>query len=193
MIPVQSNVRHGFLAVLCAAALAGSALIGASPAFAQSTDTAEAPAEQGTTIAFGSRQQNTDAPIDVTSERLDVDENANTALFTGDVVAVQDTMTLYAPWVKVFYKEDQSGISHLIAKDGVTLIQGDEAAEGEEATYDLEKEVIVMTGDVLVTQRLSAIAADKMTVQLDDGTALMKGRVKTLLRTNDTGDKKEDE
>ena len=155
---------------------------------AQSQTEAE---ETGTSIAFGSRKQNTDAPIDVTSATLAVDENANTALFTGDVVVVQDNMTLYAPWVKVFYLEDQSGISHMHARQGVTLIQGEEAAEGEEADYDLEKDVIVMRGDVLVTQKLSAIAADKMTVKLEDGTALMTGRVKSLLRTN-SNNKKDD-
>lgn len=145
----------------------------------------------GTSIAFGNRQQDTDAPIDVTSAQLAIDEDANTALFTGDVVVVQDTMTMYAPWVKVFYLEDQSGISHVQARDGVTLIQGDEAAEGAEADYDLAGDTIVMRGDVLVTQRLSAIAADKMTIDLEDGTALMTGRVKSLLRTNSnpqTGD-----
>lgn len=186
MIPLRSALS----AALCALTLAT-----AMPAAAQTVDS-EAPAtadksERGTSIAFGSRKQDTDAPIDVTSKRLDVDENANTALFTGDVVAVQDTMTLYAPWVKVFYKEDQSGISHLIAKDGVTLIQDDEAAEGETANYNLEDEIIVMTGDVLVTQKLSAIASDKMTVWLDDGTALMTGRVKTLLRPNSNSDSSE--
>ncbi len=143
-----------------------------------------AQSEGETEIAFGSREQNTDAPIEVVSETLAINENENTALFTGDVVVKQDQMTLYAPWVKVFYLEDQSGISHMEAREGVTLIQGDEAAEGENADYDLVKDVIVMTGDVLVTQRLSAIASDKMTVTLEDGKALMTGRVRSLLRTS---------
>ena len=139
--------------------------------------------DAGTSIAFGDRKQDTEAPIDVTSAQLAIDEVANTALFTGDVVVVQDTMTLYAPWVKVFYNQDQSEISNMKATGGVTLIQNEEAAEGEEADYDIENGTLVMTGDVLVTQKLSAIAADKMTIKMDDGTALMTGRVKTLLRT----------
>lgn len=143
----------------------------ANPTFAQ------------TSIAFGSAEQDTDAPIDVTSERLEVDEKANTALFTGDVVVVQDQMTLYAPRVTVYYSDDQSEISLMEARGGVTLIQGEEAAEGENADYDLEKDLIIMTGDVLVTQKLSAISSDKMTVRLEDGTALMTGRVRSLLRT----------
>lgn len=172
--------------LLCVLSATLTLSIGASLQ-AQDTD-----AEAGTSIAFGDRKQDTDAPIDVTSATLAVDENANTALFTGDVVVVQDTMTMYAPWVKVFYLEDQSGISHMHAKDGVTLIHGDEAAEGETADYDLQKDVIIMNGDVLVTQKLSAIAADKMTIKLEDGTALMTGRVKSLLRTNSTKKKDDD-
>ena len=163
-----------------------------SPELSAQTEAEAETEETGTSIAFGTRKQDTDAPIDVTSAKLAVDENANTALFTGDVVVVQDTMTLYAPWVKVFYLEDQSGISHMHARDGVTLIQGEEAAEGEEADYDLEKDIIVMRGDVLVTQKLSAIASDKMTVKLEDGTALMTGRVKSLLRTNSNNKKDDD-
>lgn len=143
--------------------------------------------EQGTSIAFGSRKQNTDAPIDVTSARLEVDENTNTALFTGDVVVVQDQMTIYAPRVLVFYNEDQDEISHMEATGGVTMIQGEEAAEGERADYDVINDTIVMTGDVLVTQKLSAIASEKMTVKLETGTALMVGRVRTLLRTKSGG------
>ena len=149
-----------------------------SLALAQDTD-----AQEGTTIAFGDRQQDTSAPIDVTSKQLAIDEENNTALFTGDVVVIQDTMTLYAPWVKVFYNDEQSDIQSMKATGGVTIIQNEEAAEAEEADYDLQNEVMVMTGDVLVTQKLSAIASDKMTITLDDGTALMTGRVKTLLRT----------
>ena len=171
--------------VACVLALGITAIV-APVANAQDSE------DSGTTIAFGNRKQDTDAPIDVTSEKLAIDETANTALFTGDVVVVQGTMTLYAPWVKVFYNEAQDGISNMRAKGGVTLIQNEEAAEGEEAVYDLEKEVMVMTGDVLVTQKLSAIAADKMTIKMDDGTALMTGRVKTLLRTS-TNKKKDDD
>lgn len=140
----------------------------------------------GTEIAFGTREQNTDAPIEVTSESLAINEKENTALFTGDVVVNQDEMTLYAPWIKVFYLEDQSGISHMQAREGVTLVQGDEAAEGDSADYDLVTDVIVLSGNVLVTQRLSAISSDKMTVNLEDGKAVMAGRVKSLLRTNNT-------
>ncbi len=42
---------------------------------------------------------------------------------------------------------------------------------------------IVMTGNVLLDQGPNALSADKMTVQLSDGTAQMAGRVKTIIQT----------
>jgi lipopolysaccharide export system protein LptA len=58
-----------------------------------------------------------------------------------------------------------------------------DAAEGDEAIYTLADRVVVMTGDVLLTQEQSAISGEVLTVQLDDGTGVMEGRVRTILQT----------
>ncbi|MFK7874551.1 MAG: lipopolysaccharide transport periplasmic protein LptA [Paracoccaceae bacterium] len=137
---------------------------------------------QGTSVGFGNGAQDTDQPVEVTSDQLDVDQNVGTALFTGNVVVVQGEMQLAAPSVLVIYNEDQSEIDRIEATGGVTLLSGPDAAEGERADYTLGDGVILMTGDVLLTQGPNAITSDRMTVQLDDGTALMQGRVKSILQ-----------
>jgi lipopolysaccharide export system protein LptA len=137
---------------------------------------------QGTSVAFGTMQRDTDAPVEVTSEQLSVDQATGTAIFTGDVLIGQGDMRLSAPRVLVVYKEGQSGIERLEATGGVTLVSGLDAAESERADYDIDTGVIVMTGDVLLTQGANALTADRMTVRLDDGTAQMAGRVKTVLQ-----------
>ena len=63
------------------------------------------------------------------------------------------------------------------------LVSGADAAEAHRADYSVEEGVIVMTGNALLSQGQSAITADKITVNLDDGTAQMQGRVKTILQT----------
>jgi lipopolysaccharide export system protein LptA len=57
------------------------------------------------------------------------------------------------------------------------------AAEALRADYDIDSGTIVMTGDVLLTQGPSALTAQKMTVDLKNGSAHMSGRVKTILQT----------
>ena len=138
---------------------------------------------QGTKVAFGTLRQDTSAPVEVTANELNVDQNTGAAVFTGDVVIGQGDMRLSAPRVLVTYLEDQAGIERLEATGGVTLVSGPDAAESQRADYDIETGVIVMTGDVLMTQGNSALSADRMTVNLDDGTARMQGRVKTILQT----------
>lgn len=138
---------------------------------------------QGTSVGFGAIQQDTDAPVEVTADNLSVDQNTGTATFTGNVVIGQGEMRLSAPKVRVKYNETQSGIERLVASGGVTLVSGPDAAESQDADYDVAAGVIVMTGDVLLTQGLSALTSERMTVNLDDGTARMTGKVKTILQT----------
>lgn len=138
---------------------------------------------QGTKVAFGTIQQDTSAPVEVSADELNVDQDTGEAIFTGNVVIGQGEMRLSAARVLVIYRQDQAGIERLEATGGVTLVSGADAAESQRADYDIDSGTIVMTGDVLMAQGKSAISADRMTVDLDGGTARMQGRVKTILQT----------
>jgi lipopolysaccharide export system protein LptA len=138
---------------------------------------------QGTSVAFGGASRNKDAPVEVTADNLDVDQQSGTAIFTGNVVIGQGDLRLSAAKVRVINRPDGSGISRMIGSGGVTLVSGPDAAEARDADYDIDAGTIIMTGDVLLTQGASALTSDKMVVNLNDGTARMTGRVKTILQT----------
>nr|WP_227269268.1 lipopolysaccharide transport periplasmic protein LptA [Roseobacter sp. H9] len=140
---------------------------------------------QGTQVAFGSIQQNSGLPVEVTSENLSVDQAAGTATFTENVVIVQGEMRLSANRVLVVYDTDARDVERIEATGDVILISGEDAAESERADYNVDDGTIVMTGNVLVVQGPSALTSDRMTVQLDAGTAQMSGRVRTVLQTGD--------
>lgn len=137
---------------------------------------------QGTDMAFGTVSRDPDAPVEVTADHLAVDDNAGSAVFSSNVIVGQGDMRITAPRVEVRYKADGSGIESVVATGGVTLVSGEDAAEGERADYDIETGVIVMRGNVLVTRGLNAISSDTMTVNMDTGRARMEGRVKSVLQ-----------
>lgn len=137
---------------------------------------------QGTEVGFGSIQADTDAPVEVTSDDLSVNNGDGTALFSGNVIVGQGDMRLTAPRVLVVYNEGRTGIARMEARGGVTLVSGEEAAEAQQADYDVEAATVVMTGNVLLTQGLNALTSDRMVVNLEDGTARMTGRVKTVIQ-----------
>lgn len=140
-----------------------------SPAAAQQAD-----------IRFGGLQQDTSLPVEVTSESLSVDQATGAALFTGDVLVTQGDMRLQAGTIRVEYAADGAGISRLIASDGVTLVSPTDAAEASEAVYTIATGLVVMTGNVLLTQGQAAISGQSLTVNLTDGTGTMTGGVKTI-------------
>lgn len=137
---------------------------------------------QGAQVAFGSSQQDSSLPVEVTSDNLNVNQADGTAIFTGNVIIGQGEMRLTAPRVLVVYLEDQSGIERLQATGGVTLVSGEDAAEAARANYNIETGLIEMYGDVLLVQGINALTADKMFVNTRNGTARMTGRVKTVLQ-----------
>jgi len=137
---------------------------------------------QGSQVAFGNSQQDSNLPVEVTAETLDVNQNDNTAVFTGNVVIGQGEMRLSAPRVLVVYKADQSGIQRLEARGGVTIVSGQDAAEGREADYNIDSGMIELRGSVLLVQGPQALTSDQMMVDTRAGTARMTGDVKTVLQ-----------
>ncbi|RDW13041.1 lipopolysaccharide transport periplasmic protein LptA [Paracoccus thiocyanatus] len=146
-----------------------SLVLAAGPASAQAT-------------GFG-RAEDIKAPVEVTADSLRVDQKTGQAVFSGNVLIGQGAMRLSADSVTVTYAQGgQDRISALHAQGNVTLASGDDAAEAQAADYDVETGAIVLTGDVLLSQGGNVLAGDKVTVDLESGTANASGRVRSVLQ-----------
>jgi len=136
-----------------------------------------------TNIALGGINADPNAPVEVTADTLNVDQDSRTAKFSGNVVIGQGDMRMSAAEVEVFYDEATGQIARFVASGGVTFVTATEAAESQTADYDLTAGVLIMSGEVLLTQGLNALSAETMIVNLRDGTAQMQGRVRTVFQT----------
>ncbi|TCO69934.1 lipopolysaccharide transport periplasmic protein LptA [Rhodovulum euryhalinum] len=140
---------------------------------------------QGAEIAFGALAHDRTQPVEVTAERLSVDQTDGTAVFTGGVLVGQGDMRLSADQVLVVYDSPEAAsrrIARMEASGKVVLALGAEAAEAERAVYTIDSGTIVMTGSVLLTQGQSAISGERLVVDLNRGTGAMEGRVRTVLQ-----------
>lgn len=110
-------------------------------------------------------------PIDITANRLDINDDNKSALFTGGVVANQEGATLNAPEMAVTYSGDvgpnaepgqnsQGQLKQIVAKESVTMQQpSGESATCHTATFDAENHTVLLEGDVVLAQ-----GADKRAV-----------------------------
>lgn len=130
-------------------------------------------------VAFGNLRQDTSLPVDVSADKLSVDNASGSALFEGNVEVVQGEMRLKAAQVAVRYNEDRSAIAQMHATGGVTIASLGDAAQSNEALYTIDSGIIVMTGDVLLTQGPNVLSGQKFDLNLKTGSGVMEGRVST--------------
>lgn len=133
-------------------------------------------------VEFGGLAQDPTQPVSVDADSLSVNQADGSATFNGNVRVAQGEMRLGAQAIRVIYGEEEGEIRSLDATGGVTLANGQIAAEAQTATYTIASGKVEMTGDVLLTQGQSTIAGQKLIIDLQAGTGTMEGRVQTLFR-----------
>lgn len=134
-----------------------------------------------TQMALGGLAADPDAPVEITSERLSVDQATGRATFEGEVLIGQGEMKISAATVEVVYDDATGEISRLEAEGGVTFVTPTEAAEADRAVYDIAGGNLTLTGDVLLTQARTALSSQSMVIDLAAGTAQLEGQVRTVI------------
>ncbi len=140
---------------------------------------------------------NSSEPIDIVSQRLDVNELQKTALFTGNVKAVQATSSLSSPEMLVTYEGsavaagDQANaknatpqvgggkVKRVIAKNPVVLSQADgQTVTSRAADFDAQAQTAVLEGDVVMVQVPDKRATgDRADIDQAADTVLLTGNV----------------
>ncbi len=119
---------------------------------------------------------NSDAPIDLTADRLEVQERADRAMFSGNVKVRQDELTLDTSRLTVAYSSSGGvQIKRLDASGGVTVRSPSETARGTFGIYDLDRKLITLVGDVVLQREGSSISGQRLVIDLDSGRAIIDG------------------
>ncbi len=119
---------------------------------------------------------NTNAPVTVASDRIEVQDRADRAIFSGNVVATQSDLTLNAARITVAYTNRQGiQIERLDASGGVTVRSPSETARGQFAVYDLNNRLITLVGGVTLTRGASRVSGGRLVIDLSTGRAVMDG------------------
>lgn len=114
-------------------------------------------------------------PVEVTSDRLEVDDLAQTLVFIGNAVATQDDVTIQGNRLTVKYKGEKREIEQVIAEGDVRIQQGSRVAVGERAVLYHPEERIVLTGSPEVRDGDNFVKGQEITVFLNDKRSVVKG------------------
>ena len=148
---------------LVRAAVIAAAMVAVSPAVGQ---------DPGSSL----RGHDADAPVDVGADRIEVQDRADRAVFSGNVVVRQGGLTLNAARLTV--ASSSAGgieIERIDASGGVTMRSASETARGQFAVYDLRRRLITVIGGVTLTRGDSNINGGRLVIDLNSGRAVMDG------------------
>jgi lipopolysaccharide export system protein LptA len=144
------------------------------------------------------RQQNSDQPINISSDTLEVQQDKQLAIFRGKVDVVQGDTRLRSDDLFVYYRDrnnqppagqparqtpakpatgqaitpggpDASSITKVEAKGNVFVSTPKERAQGDFGVYDVDKKTITLTGNVLLTSDQSTVRCARAVMYQDSG------------------------
>ena len=140
---------------------------------------------------------NSDKPIQIEADRLEVLDGQNVAILSGNVSVVQDTTIMKASTIKVFYLEGGGSnsspggnIRKIEASGKVAVRSRDNLATANKALIDMRTEIVTLTGNVVVSQGANAVSGCILTVNLKNSEAKLDpcksegGRVKMIFTPN---------
>ncbi len=149
---------------------------------------AEKPQTTTATLPGGSFQTRPGAPIDIEATRLDVDDGKSVAVFRGDVAAAQGDfivktdlleatytgsagMNLGAPQTRQTSANGAAPSLKSIAAPGRITVEspGGQYAAGDSGRFDLEKNEIILNGNVVLKRGRQLIRGENLIIDLTSG------------------------
>lgn len=120
---------------------------------------------------------NSDAPVDYAADRIELQDNQNRVVLSGNVAISQGGLNLRAARTTVAYTDAGSlKIQRIDATGGVTVTRGDETARGDVAIYDFNRRIITMAGNVALRRGGDTLNGGRIVIDLASGVSSVDGR-----------------
>ena len=140
--------------------------------------------------ALAQLAQNSDAPLDITADELEVVNAQCLATYKGAAEALQDTSRLRADILKIYYKPNQGAaktgsasgtgsncgslMDHMEAIGSVYYVTPQQRIHGDNAFYDAATDTITVTGDVVAVRGNDVLRGTKLVINSNTGDAQMQ-------------------
>jgi lipopolysaccharide export system protein LptA len=139
--------------------------------------------ESATTSRLSGLKMSGDEPIQIESDKLEVRESENIAIFSGNVSVTQGPTLLKSGKMTVYYAKDggsaatgSANIDRLEVDGKVYVKSENQVATGDRGTFDMKTEVLVLSGkEVVLSEGPNVLVGCKLTVQMKTGEAQVDG------------------
>ena len=127
--------------------------------------------------AAGLSGHNSDAPVNYAADHIELLDKETRVLLSGNVDITQDDLRMRAARGTVAYSNDGGvKIQRLDASGDVIVTRGEQTARGDVATYDFNRRIITMVGNVVLHRGGDSLNGARMVIDLNTGLSTVDGR-----------------
>ena len=146
-------------------------------------------AAQDFAAAFSGFDAGSSVPIQIEADQLEVRDEEKVAVYSGNVRVRQGETVLETPAIRVFYAgaataagTPGSNVSRIEAGPGVMVRSGERTASSDRAVFEMERDLITMSGNVVLTEGANVVRGERLLVNLATKEGRIEGgRVQTLI------------
>lgn len=125
------------------------------------------------------KNHDTYQPLDISAERLEMQQRQGRAIFSGAVQVTQGKLVLRSDTITVFYDlsdtDSDPTISRLDAQGKFELMSESETLLGDWGIYDVDRQLVTVGGNVIFRQGTSELTGSRLEFDLVSGLAKLDG------------------
>ncbi len=137
--------------------------------------------------------------IHISSESMEAMDQSGKVVFTGNVVAVQDDLTIHSDRLDVHYVkagenvkgEGGRSVEKMVSTGHVRITKGARTATGEKAVYDRRAETVTISGAAQVWEGRNRVSGDVITLYMNEDRSVVqsgsKGKVEAVVYPDEKG------
>lgn len=119
---------------------------------------------------------NSNAPVNYEADRIELQDKQKRVILSGNVDIRQGDLTMNAARTTVAYlNNDGVKIQRIDASGGVRVQRGNETASGDVATYDFNRRIITMVGNVTLHRGTDNLHGARLVIDLATGLSSVDG------------------
>lgn len=124
---------------------------------------------------------NTDEPIRIEADMLEISRDDAIAVFSGNVSAVQGTLSIKGAVMRVYYNEAKNNdkdqaIKKIDISGKVRVYSGEDKATGDHAVYDADAGTVTMKGkNLILTSGYNTLKGSELVYDINSGESRLKG------------------
>ena len=97
------------------------------------------------------KANDSNAPIEITSDRMRSENGGQKIIFSGNVLITKKSMTITSDIIEVYNSTDKKQTEEIVAIGNVTISRGTKKAKGDRAVYLERLQKIILTGNPKAT------------------------------------------